>query len=286
VAAYPGVFSATVSHLIRCGEVTGQMPEVLQEIVRSLKWQDELSAHTRKLLLYPAFVTLVVGSVFIFLMLRLVPQLVNFLASLGQQVPLQTRLLIGLSQLLQQFGWAALLAASALLLATASLAASFEGVRHRLHRGQLALPLLGPVLKKIALARFADTLAMMYRAGIPLTEALAYCQQVSANLVVQRAIRRARERVLNGASLSDSFAAEMLFPPLVVRMLQVGEATGALDSSLSNIGYFYRRDIDQSVGRVQALMEPLLTLLLGLLLGWIMLAVLVPIYDSLAVMRT
>jgi type IV pilus assembly protein PilC len=127
---------------------------------------------------------------------------------------------------------------------------------------------------------------MMYRAGIPLTEALAYCQQVSANLVVQRAIRRARERVLNGASLSDSFAAEMLFPPLVVRMLQVGEATGALDSSLSNIGYFYRRDIDQSVGRVQALMEPLLTLLLGLLLGWIMLAVLVPIYDSLAVMRT
>ncbi len=286
VAAYPGVFSATVSHLIRCGEVTGQMPEVLQEIVRSLKWQDELSAQTRKLLLYPAFVTLVVTAVFIFLMLKLVPQLVAFLTGLGQQIPLQTQLLIGLSQLLQQFGWATLLAASALLLVTVSLAASFDGVRLLVHRGQLALPLVGPVLKKIGLARFADTLAMMYRAGIPLTDALTYCQQVSGNLVLQRAIRQARERVINGAGLSDGFAAEMLFPPLVVRMLRVGESTGALDTALTNISYFYRRDIDQSVGRVQALMEPMLTLLLGLLLGWIMLAVLGPIYDSLAVMRT
>jgi type IV pilus assembly protein PilC len=262
------------------------MPDVLQEIVRSLKWQDELSAQARKLLLYPAFVTIVVGAVFVFLMVSLVPQLVDFLGSLGQQIPLQTRLLIGLSGQFRHHGLAMLLTAAALILSTAALAASFEELRYHLHRIELALPLVGPILKKIALARFADTLAMMYRTGIPLTEALVYCQNITGNLVLQRSLRQARERVINGSSLSESFAAEMLFPALVIRMFRVGESTGALDTALGNISYFYRRDIDQSVSRVQALLEPVLTLLLGLLLGWIMLAVLGPIYDSLGKIRT
>jgi type IV pilus assembly protein PilC len=92
--------------------------------------------------------------------------------------------------------------------------------------------------------------------------------------------------VINGSSLSESFAAEMLFPSLVIRMLKVGESTGALDSALSNISYFYTRDIDESVGKVQAMIEPALTVLMGLILGWIMLAVLGPIYDTIAKMKT
>lgn len=286
VAAYPGVFSPTLVSLIRSGEVTGQLPDVLKEIVRSLKWQDEMASTTKKLLMYPSFVLVVIGGVVFFLMIYLVPQLVGFLNNMGQAIPLQTRLLIGLSSFFVNYWWLILTVPPALVMLVLSLSAAFPAVRYRLHQMQLNIPYVGPVLKKMILARFADTFALMYRTGIPLIEGLVYCQEISSNMVIQQAVRRARERVINGASLSESFAAEALFPSLVIRMLKVGEATGALDSALSNISYFYTRDIDESVGKVQAMIEPALTVMMGLILGWIMLAVLGPIYDTIAKMKT
>lgn len=286
VAVYPGVFSATIISLIRSGEVTGQLPDVLKEIVRSLKWQDEMAAQTKKLMMYPSFVMVVIGGVVFFLMIYLVPQLVGFLKNMGQGIPLQTRLLIGLSQVFVDFWWLILLTPPVLVAAMLALSAAFPTVRFRLHQMQLAIPYVGPILKKMILARFADTFALMYRTGIPLIEGLVYCQEITSNVVIQQAIRRSRERVINGAALSESFAAEMLFPSLVIRMLKVGESTGALDSALNNISYFYTRDIDESVGKVQAMIEPALTVLMGLILGWIMLAVLGPIYDTISKMKT
>ena len=286
VEAYPGVFSPSIVSLIHAGEVTGQLPEVLREIVRSLKWQDEMAAQTKKLLMYPSFVMVVIGGVVFFLMIYLVPQLVGFLKNMGQEIPLQTRMLIALSKFFVDFWWLILLMPPVVTALTLTLSAAFPRVRFRLHQWQLAFPFVGPVLKKMILARFADTFSLMYRTGVPMIDGLAYCQHISSNVVVQGAIARARERVTNGALLSDSFAAEMLFPALVIRMLKVGESTGALDAALNNITYFFNRDIDESVGKVQAMIEPVLTVIMGLILGWIMLAVLGPIYDTIANMKT
>lgn len=286
VEAYPGIFSPTVASLIRAGEVSGQLPEVLKEIVRSLKWQDEMSAQTKKLLMYPSFVMVVIGGVVFFLMIYLVPQLVGFLKNMGQEMPLQTRMLLALSGFFVEYWWLLLTVPPVLISGILALSAAFPGVRYRLHQMQLHIPYIGPVLKKMILARFADTFALMYRTGIPLIDGLVYCQEVSGNLVIQGAIRRARERVINGSSLSESFAMEQLFPSMVIRMLKVGESTGALDAALSNISYFYNRDIDESVSKVQAMIEPALTVVMGLILGWIMLAVLGPIYDTIAKMKT
>ena len=286
VEAYPGVFSTTTVSLIRSGEVTGQLPDVLKEIVRTLKWQDEMASTTKKLLMYPSFVLVIISAVVFFLMIYLVPQLVGFLTNMGQELPLQTRLLISLSDVFVKYWWAMLIVPVLLVMAALALAAAVPSVRYQLHQLQLNLPYVGPVLKKIILARLADTFALMYRTGIPLIEALTYCQDISDNLVIQRALVRVRERVINGTALSDSFAAEMLFPSLVIRMLKVGESTGALDSSLSNVSYFYTRDINESVGKVQAMIEPALTVVMGLILGWIMLAVLSPIYDTISKMKT
>jgi len=286
VSNFPGVFSETVVNLIRSGEVTGQLPDVLKEIVRSLKWQDEMAAQTKKLLAYPAFVLVVIGGVVFFLMIYLVPQLVGFLTNMGQQIPLQTRLLIGLSNIFVNYWWALLSVPPLLVAAIFSLSAAFPGVRYKLHQLELAIPVIGPVLKKLTMARFADTLALMYRTGIPLIDGLTYCEKISSNLVIQTAIRRARERVTTGTSISDSFAVEQLFPAFVIRMLRVGESTGALDTALANISYFYSRDIDESIARVQAMIEPALTVVMGLILGWIMLAVLGPIYDTISQMKT
>lgn len=286
VAAYPGIFSVTNISLIRAGEVTGQLPDVLREMVRSLKWQDEMVAQTKKLMLYPTFVMVVIGGVVFFLMIYLVPQLVGFLKNMGHQIPLQTRILIALSQFFVDYWWALLATPPLLVMGLLALASVFPAVRYRLHQMQLGIPYIGAVLKKIILARFADTFGLMYRTGIPLIEGLVYCQAISGNLVIQQALARARERVMGGMALSESFAAENLFPSLVIRMFKVGESTGALDAALSNISYFYNRDIQESVNKVQALIEPVLTVLMGLILGWIMMSVLGPIYDTISKLKT
>jgi type IV pilus assembly protein PilC len=285
MAADPGIFSEVMVHLVRSGEVTGQLAEVMEELVRSLKWQAELAAQTKKLLMYPAFVTVTITGVVVFLMVYLVPQLVSFIRNMGQEIPFQTRLLIWLSEAFVNYWWLILPAPVVAVMALAAAARANEQVRFKLHQALLSIPALGPVIKKIILARLTDSFGLMYRTGIPVIESLGYCEKITSNLPVRAALVRARERIANGASISDAFAMENLFPSLVVRMLRVGEATGALDDALANVSYFFTRDIDESIGRVQALIEPVLTVVLGLILGWIMLAVLGPIYDTISKIR-
>jgi type IV pilus assembly protein PilC len=280
MSAYPGAFSETVVNLIRAGEVSGQLPDVLREIVRSLRWQDELASSTKKLVMYPAFVCVVIGAVVVFMMVYLVPQLTSFLKNMGQALPMHTKLLIATSDIVVAYWWALLLAPVLLGSGFFAWMRRSEPARRRVHGWLLRLPLLGDVLTKMALARFANSLALMYRTGIPLIDALEQCRNISNNLVIRESIERARERVMAGTPMSVSFSAESLFPPLVIRMLRMGEATGALDQALENVNYFYSRDIDESIQRVQALLEPALTLVMGFILGWIMLAVLGPIYDT------
>ncbi|MEY4267226.1 MAG: hypothetical protein RIS90_1761 [Pseudomonadota bacterium] len=285
IAAFPGIFSPTITSLIRAGELTGQLPDVLKEVVRSLKWQDELAATTKKLLTYPSFMIVVISGVVFFLMVYLVPQLVTFIASMGKTLPFHTRLLIAVSDFFVRYWWLILSVPPVLVAIVSAAAAANPKVRFKLHQIQLDLPYLGPILKKLILARFADTFALMYKTGIPLIDGLTYCLDVSENMVIKQSIRQARDRVLTGTALSESFALERLFPSLVIRMLKVGESTGALDTSLANISYFYGRDIDESVAKVQAMIEPALTVTMGLILGWIMVSVLGPIYDTISTIK-
>ncbi len=283
---YPGIFSEVVVNLVRSGEVTGQLPEVLKELVRSLKWQDEMTSQTKKLMMYPAFVFVVISAVVFFLMIYLVPQLVGFLGSMGQKIPIQTRMLIWVSHVFVTYWWVLLSAPPLLVGGVAAMSRASPKLRYRLHQLVLAIPVIGLVLKKMILARLADTFGLMYRTGIPIIEGLTYCQKISGNLVIQQAVGRAIERIASGSSISNSFAAERLFPSLVIRMLQVGETSGALDQSLSNVSYFYTREIEESIDKVQALIEPVMTVVMGLILGWIMMAVLSPIYQTIAKMKT
>ena len=282
MAAEPGTFTDVTVQLVRSGEITGQLPDVLSELVKSLKWQAELASQTKKLLMYPAFVTVTISAVVVFLMVYLVPQLVGFIVNMGQEVPFQTKALIFISDVFVRFWWIIIPAPVVLAISIFVAARRNEAVRFKVHVAILNLPWLGPVIKKINLARFADSFALMYRTGIPISEALGFCEKISGNMAIQQAIERTKARIMTGTPLSEAFAAEHLFPSLVVRMLRVGEATGGLDTALANVSYFYNRDIDESISKVQALIEPVLTVVLGLILGWIMLAVLGPIYDTIS----
>lgn len=281
-AANPGVFPELLINLVRAGEATGQLPDVIQEIGRSLRWQDELASKTKQLMLYPSFVLVVISAVVVFLMVFIVPQIVGFIVNMGQEIPIQTKLLIWISEAFVNYWWLILPAPPLFIIVLMTIGKLDPRIQFKMHAALLNAPFFGQVIKKIILARVSDTLALTYRTGIPVLEGLDYCRNISGNLVIKRAVENARERIANGAPISQGFASQLLFPSLVIRMLKVGEETGDLDGALKNISYFYNRDIDESIQRVQALIEPALTVVLGLIIGWVMLAVLGPIYDTIS----
>ncbi len=286
MAGHPSVFSKVFVSLIRSGEATGQLPEVLSSLNESLKWEDELASHTKKLLMYPAFVGTIVLSATFFLMIYMVPQLKQFVKNMGQTLPPQTQLLFFVSDLLVGYWWLFLSLPVLAVVVGQLVLRSNPLARLRLDGMKLALPIFGPILKKIILSRFANTFAMLYAAGIPILESIRTTQDIVGNRVVRKALVRVEQSIREGQNVAGAFHDAGLFPPLVVRMLRVGENTGGLDKSLRNVSYFYNRDVKESVEKAQTLIEPMLTLFMGALLGWIMLSVIGPVYDVISKIKT
>ena len=279
MADFPFVFNKVFVSLIRAGEESGQLGLVLEKIIENLKWQDEQAAHTKKLLMYPSLVFIVVLGVVFFLMIYVVPQLTSFLSTMGQELPAQTKFLIACSEFLRNYWFLVIplpfLAAFGVwfgVLTNPKFAESIDGLK-------LRIPVVGPLLKKIIVTRVCNVFSIMYSSGITVLECIRITEDVAGNRAVQRAVRDAGRMIADGGGISNSFAETNLFPPLVVRMLRVGENTGALEQALSNVTYFYTRDVRESIGNLQAMIMPGITVLLGALILWIMSSVLGPIYD-------
>ncbi len=281
MAAHPGVFDSVFVSLVRAGEQTGRMAEVFENLAASLKWQDELASQTQRLLIYPAMVLAVVIAVMAFLLGFLVPQVVALLKTMGIALPMQTKVLIFASNVLLAY-WpfvvGALAAAAAVLVFVVrrNPVAAYMWDYTKLHA-----PFTGSILQKIILARFANFFALMYQSGITVLDALKTCESIAGNRVIADGLMRAGQQITAGENLSEAFRNLGMFPPLVIRMLHVGETTGALDTALNNINYFYTRDVRESVDKALKLLEPSLTLGLGVMLALIMWSVLSPVYDIL-----
>jgi type IV pilus assembly protein PilC len=282
LADYPEVFSRVFVSLIRSGEQTGRLPEVLKGLSDSLKWEDELAAQTKKLLMYPAFVGSTVMLVVFFLMIYLVPQMTGFIRNMGQEMPLQTVLLIAVSDFCVHYWWAMVLVPVAAWFGIKVAARSNPAVAYALDHYKLTVPLIGPILRKIILSRFASSFAMMYSAGITVLDAIRSAEEIVGNRPLENALRTVGQQIAEGKNMTTAFQDANLFPPLVLRMLRIGESTGGLDTALLNVSYFYNREVRESVARLQAMIEPALTLVLGAILGWVMLSVLGPIYDTIS----
>jgi type IV pilus assembly protein PilC len=285
MSAFPTIFSPVFVSLVRAGEQSGRLTEVFESLANSLKWHDELASQTHRLLIYPAVVLLVVLSAITFLLVFLVPQVVGLLKNLGLALPLQTRILIGISEFTTKY-WPLILLFPALAAAGLSAAVrTHPPTAYLFDQTKLHIPIIGPILQKIILARFANFFALMYQSGITILDAIKTSEGVAGNRVIAQALQVAGQQISSGASLSDTFQNLGIFPPLVVRMMRVGETTGALDTALQNINYFYSRDVKDSVEKALKLLEPMLTLTLGLLLLLIMYSVLTPLYDIFGSMK-
>lgn len=280
LAEHPHAFDEMFVNLIAAGETSGQLPDIFHSLNEMLKWQDELIATTKKLMIFPIIVGLAIFFVVGFMMIYLVPQLTSFIEGIGSTLPTHTRLLIATSDFFVNFWYVFTIGPIALLLMIRVLAATSKDFRYQLDALKLKLWQIGPVLKKIILSRFANLFAMMYRAGIPVLDCIEITEKTTNNTAIQSALSRARADIQDGYGVSTSFRNTGLFPPLVVRMIKIGETTGDLDQALLNVSYFYDRDIRDSIEKVQALIQPVMTVILGGILGWVMISIMGPVYDS------
>jgi len=279
MALHPDAFDKIFISLTHAGEASGRLPEVFEHITESLKWQDEMASNTKTILMYPAFVGTVVVAITFFLMIYLVPQLVSFIKGMGQEIPIQTRILLATSSFFVNYWYVMIALPIVLVVAGKLLITTSPKMRFKFDKFKLDMWVIGPILHKIILARFANTFAMMYGSGINILDCIANSRDVVNNQAVAKSLDDVIHEIESGKNLTQSFQNTSMFPPLVIRMLRVGEATGSLDKALLNVSYFYDRDVKSSIKKVQVMIEPAMTVILGTLLGWVMLSVLSPIYD-------
>jgi type IV pilus assembly protein PilC len=268
--------------LVRAGEQSGQMVEVLDELSENLKWQDEMSSQAKKAMIYPAIVFVVIIAVIMVLMIVLVPQLAATFKQLVPKLPRETEVLIFLSNIFVKYWYLIIGVPAAAVVTLVFLGRTNEKVQRAIDEFGLKVPVLGPIRQKIILARFSTYFALLYKAGISVLDCIQICEKIVGNRVMEEGLQRVGRSISEGQGISQAFIATKLFPPLVLRMLRVGESTGGLDAALLNVSYFYNRQVRESIDRLQQLLGPATTVVLGVLIVAILYSIFLPIYDVIA----
>jgi type IV pilus assembly protein PilC len=285
LATHPAVFDNVFVSLVRAGEQAGQLPQVFQNLAETLKWEDELISQTRRLLMYPALTLVVVIAVLMALLVFLVPQIAVLFKTMGMQLPGQTRFLLAVSGFMAQY-WLIVLAVPVVAAVALTVAVRANSkIAYLWDYTKLRLPIIGPILQKIIMSRFTNVFSLMYRSGITVLDAIKTSEDVVGNRVISDGLNRAGQQVSAGEGLTETFQNLGMFPPLVIRMLRVGENTGALDVALANVTYFYNRDVKDAVDKGLKMLGPVLTMVLGGMIAFVIWAVLGPVYDILGKLK-
>ena len=282
MASHGYCFDSVFVALVRAGEQSGTLTEVLDELSENLKWQDEIASQAKKAMVYPAIVVVVIVGVVFVLMTLLVPQLAVTFKQLVPKLPRETEVLIALSNFFVKW-WYLLLGVPAAAIVTGFFVAKTnERAQRAIDEVALRLPVLGELRQKIILARFSTFFAMLYKAGISVLDCIQICEKIMGNRVMEEGLQRVGRSISEGQGISQAFMATKLFPPLVLRMLRVGESTGALDAALLNVSYFYNRQVREGIAKMQTLLGPATTIVLGILIIGILYSIFLPIYDVIA----
>lgn len=285
MAGHSQAFDQVFIALIRTGEQAGQLPEVLSKLSENLKWQDELAGQVKKAMMYPLFAgSIIFGMVFL-LMVYLVPQLGQAMKQLTPNPPMATMALIAVSAVVSKYWYLVLGVPIFATLAMIILVSTSDEMKYRVDGMLLKVPIMGSLMNKIILARFSTYFALMYQSGLAVLDCIRVSEKIVGNRVIEEGLVRIGREINEGVGLTQAFQNVRLFPPLVLRMLKVGESTGALDVSLLNVSYFYNREVKETMGRLQEMIQPLLTVMLGGIVIGILVTIFLPMYDVIATMK-
>ncbi len=277
ISSYPNAFPEIYVSIIRAGEATGNLDSVLRDLIAFLEWQEDLAAQVKQASIYPTIVVLMIVFVIFIMMTFTIPKFIPLLTSFNVELPLPTKILIATATFFQKFWWVIFGSIIGFIV--------LYKITYRTKKGKLfwdkvklKLPIFGKVNLKLALSRFAHYLSLLYTAGIGVVQSLYIVEKVVGNEVIARSIREAREEILTGGNLYDSLKKSPYFPSLVLRMLQVGEETGALDSSLKKVSEYYDKEVPQAIKKMFSVLEPTLIMFMGGIVLFIALSIFLPIY--------
>lgn len=278
LAIYPRVFSPLYVSMVRSGEVGGMLGEVLARLADFAEKEEELHVKMRSALAYPILILLVGMGTIAVLLIFVVPKLVLLFQEVGQILPLPTRVLIGLSQWFVSYWWLVVSIAGlgVFLVRRGGLS---QGARLAIDRIKLRLPVCGSLIKKVEIARFARSLATLLSHGVPILQGMQVVVQAAGNELLRGELQQIGEQLKGGDSLSQGMRRGRIFPALVTHMVAVGEEAGSLDRSLFKIADTYEREADRAMKLMTSLVEPVMILIMGSLVGFIVIAMLLPIFE-------
>ena len=284
LAKHPRLFSNFYISMVRAGESAGILDQVLERLAAIGEEEMEMRGRIQSALVYPCLLVFMSISIVTFLMVAILPKFVGIFEEAGARLPLPTVILLGISRFLQQF-WLVLPVILVLgVLGVRRYARTPKG-RHRLHQWILKLPVVGPLASKTILARFSRIMGSLLKSGIQVVAALTITQEVVGNDVVRQALIHVREAVIGGSNLADPFKMSQVFPATLVQMVAVGERTGTLDEILLHLSDFYDTEVERDLRTLTSTLEPILLLGMGIVVGFIALSVLLPIFQLVKVFR-
>ena len=284
LARHPRCFPAVFVNLVHAGEEGGLLAAMLDRLGGLLEYEEETQQRIRAATFYPSLVVGELCVAFVVLVRFVFPRFASLFRNLGAQLPLPTRVLIGVSDFCGRYGWG-LVALAAAGVAGAIFWYRTEAGRRRVDGWILRAPVFGPIVMKTILSRFARVLAALVAAGIPILQALSVARGVAGNKVVEEEIDRMREGVIAGMGLSESVEGRDVFPPLVVKMLALGQETGAVDTTLLRVAKYFDRDVDYAVKNLSTSLEPALLAVLGAAVLFTALAVFLPLWNLMSAFR-
>lgn len=275
---HPKLFSNIFINMVRAGEESGSLSVVLERLADFSEKQQDLQGRLRGALVYPIFMAFI-GSVILFILITyIIPNITQVFKDMNQVLPLPTRFLIGLSGFLKGYWWTLLLAGMALVFLFRLIVKTPRG-RSLWDLIKLKTPIVGPVAQKIILARFAATLASLHHSGVDFMVAMRIVQTLVNNVRIAEVIDEAMEQIEKGKSMTVALAASPWFPPMFIQMIAVGEQSGNLETMLSKVASAYERDVETAVKAMTSLLEPLMITGMGLAVGFIVISILLPIFE-------
>ncbi len=276
---FPLYFDDLFCNLVRAGEHAGVLETLLDKIATYKEKTESIKARIKKALFYPAAVIVVAILVTSIIMIFVIPQFSELFQSFGSDLPAFTRVVITMSEFVQKWWWAMLIGSIGFVVGFGALWKRSARVRELGERTLFKIPVIGMILHKAAIARFARTTSTMFAAGVPLVEALQSVAGATGSVTYGNAVLKMREAVATGQSMQLAMKQQDLFPHMVVQMVAIGEESGSLDAMLAKVADFYEEEVDNLVDALSSLIEPMIMVVLGVLIGGLVIAMYLPIFQ-------
>lgn len=278
LARHPKVFDNLYVNMVRAGEIGGVLEAVLDKVAEFLEKSQALKGKIRSAMMYPIVVLVVAVGITLFILYQIIPQFVDIFEQLGADLPAPTMILVNLSNLLR-YQWWIVVAIPIGLVFIYKMLVKYKTTRYYVDAVKLKLPVFGELIRKVAISRFASTLATLITSGVPILQSLDIVRETSGNEVISKAMIKVHQSIKDGETIHEPMKESKVFPPIVYHMVAVGEETGAIDVMLQKVAEAFEREVDDTVNALTSILEPILIVFLGVLVGGIVIALYLPLFD-------